>query len=43
MTWGMGVWLVNRTDYHSESAITAAAVRFGAAMADNDSYGALGV
>jgi hypothetical protein len=43
MTWGMAVWLVNRTDYHSESAITAAAARFGAAMADSDSYGALGV
>jgi hypothetical protein len=43
MTWGMVVWLVNRTDFHSESAITAAAARFGAAMTDHDSYGALGV
>jgi len=43
MTWGLCVWLVNRTDYHSESAITAAAARFGAAMIDHDSYGALGV
>jgi hypothetical protein len=43
LTWGLCVWLVNRTDFHSESAITAAAARFGAAMIDHDSYGALGV
>jgi hypothetical protein len=29
MTGGIVVWLVNRTDYHRESAITAAAACFG--------------
>ena len=41
--WGEMVWLLNRTDFHTEAVCTAAASRFGHAMIDLDTFNALGV
>jgi hypothetical protein len=43
MIWGEMTWLPNRTDFHTEAACTAMASRFGHAMVDLDTFGALGV
>jgi hypothetical protein len=41
--WGEIVWLLNRTDFHTEAVCTAMATRFGQAMVDHDTFGVLGV
>jgi hypothetical protein len=41
--YGLLGWLINRTDYHSEASITAMASRYGAAVAEHDSLGLIGV
>jgi hypothetical protein len=43
LLWGLMIWLFNSTDFHSESACTVAASRFGAAMIDHDVFRLLGV
>jgi aminoglycoside/choline kinase family phosphotransferase len=39
--WGLLVWLVNTTDYHTEAQITAMATRFAWAVIDHDSFNLL--
>ena len=41
--WGEIVWLLNRTAFHNEAACTAVASRFGNAMVDLDTFGALAI
>ena len=39
--WGLLVWLVNSTDYHTEAQITGMATRFAWAVIDHDSLSAV--
>jgi hypothetical protein len=43
MIWGFIIWLLNSSDYQTESNNTAAAARFATAMIDHDTFGILGV
>jgi hypothetical protein len=43
MIWGFLIWLLNSSDYQTESNNTAAAARFATAMIDHDTFGILGV
>ena len=43
MIWGFIIWLLNSSDYQTESNNTAAAARFATAMIDHDTFRILGV
>jgi hypothetical protein len=43
MIWGHLIWLLNSSDYQTESNNTAAGARFATAMIDHDTFGLLGV
>ena len=43
MIWGHIIWLLNSSDYQTETNNTAAAARFATAMIDHDTFGLLGV
>lgn len=43
VVWGLLIWLLNGTEFQTESNNTAAASRFGNAMTDHDTFARLGV
>lgn len=43
VVWGLLIWMLNGTEFQTESNNTAAATRFAMAMIDHDTFGILGV